>query len=989
VHDGSWSGVLGDIFVATRQAGAWQLTAPSALTAAKDEVVLEELCMRAAEGDFCVRGAWESQAAWNVRSSMNEVPLSLLQPLLPEEMTVSGHVSGDVTAAGTAGLPTSVDVDLTQDAGSSTYALQDSVATLAYRDARLRVRADNDSTSVGLNAWLAETDAGDFGSMTVELQLGSLAELLDDRSTHALMDAVAAEWMLRSSLDGMPLAILAPLLPHQSSVSGTVSGHLSTAGQQGAPDYLELELRPSPGRVTYVSRDKEEVIRHQETLLTLASAGDSLIGNVSLQLAPDSATEFGSFSAEFSLSSVAELIENAVADSGVNSLTGDWNLSSSIGAMPVSLAQTLIPDSLIVGGTISGRMSASGTARTPAHLDLELRPSPGTLEYRLRDTAAALEYRAAELTVNTEGDSLVGSLRLEIGDGNDADFGTLSITAGLPALADLMDEIAAEGTVAALLDEWEISSRVDQIPLAIFNSIVPAGATLAGSLDGELEASAAADGTVTGRLELRPRTATTQRYFGSSVHTIRLTDTRVRLSAGSDGVQGEATFALARPDSPLQGTVTAAVTVPQLTRLDQPLLPQPFEATVKGDIDLSVLDDLFEHVSGSEGRLDLDLEAGNTFDEIEVTGYYWLRGRTDVVSLGIELRDVDIRASDSPEGGFAIEGSVSSGGGLLTIEGVSPAIPTRESPARLTIRGRDFRAVRTEQVSLVVSPDLEVLAGGQAVDVRGEIDVPRARIELLEVPQAAVSPSRDVVYVGQTDEVRSEPIDVTAEVNLTLGENVVFRGLGFSTHLDGSILAIERPGRVTQGRGELVFREGIYRGYGQNLTVEPGRLILAGPIDDPTVDVRAYRQATDGTRAGFLVGGTLKSLEVDVWSDPAKTDSDALSYILFGRPLSQGSEADQVQAGNAAAVLGGNMLAMSMASKIGLDDARIETGARQQETAFYAGKYLSPRLYVAYGVGLYEPINVLRVRYLLSRKFTVQAETGTRDSGDILYRIEF
>jgi translocation and assembly module TamB len=356
------------------------------------------------------------------------------------------------------------------------------------------------------------------------------------------------------------------------------------------------------------------------------------------------------------------------------------------------------------------------------------------------------------------------------------------------------------------------------------------------------------------------------------------------------------------------------------------------------------------------------------------------------VSLGIELRDVDIRASDSPEGGLAIEGGVSSGGGRLTIEGVSPAVPTRESPARLTIRGRDFQAARTEQVSL---PDLEVLAGGQAVDVRGEVDVPRARIDLLEVPQAAVSPSRDVVYVGQPDEAGSEPIEVTAEVNLTLGEDVVFRGLGFSTQLDGSILAIERPGGVTQGRGELVFREGIYRGYGQSLTVEPGRLIFAGPIDDPGVDVRAYRRATDGTRAGFLIGGTLKSLQVNVWSDPAKTDSDAFSYILFGRPLSQGTEADQVQAGNAAAVLGGNMLAMSMASKIGLDDARIETGARQQETAFYAGKYLSPRVYVAYGVGLYEPINVLRVRYLLSRKFTLQAETGTRDSGDILYRIEF
>jgi len=546
-----------------------------------------------------------------------------------------------------------------------------------------------------------------------------------------------------------------------------------------------------------------------------------------------------------------------------------------------------------------------------------------------------------------------------------------------------------EGLVAALRHDWELSSSVDQIPLAIFNSFVPGGATLAGSLDGLLEVQTASDGTISGRLELQPRTATSQRYFGNDVHTIRLLDTQVRARAGSEGVRGEATFAVARPGSALQGTVSASVALPQLRRLDQPLRSQPVDATVRGEMDLSLLDELFDDFSGSAGRLEVDVRAGNTVGEMEVSGNYQLRGQTDVVSLGIDLRDIDIRASDSPEGGLEIEGSVSSGGGRLTVEGTSPSIPTRESPARLTIRGADFQALRTEQVDLVVSPDVQVLVGGNAIDVRGEINVPRARIELLEVPQVAVSPSRDVVYVGQTDAVDSQPLDVTAEVNLTLGENVVFRGFGFNTHLEGSVLASEQPGRVTRGRGELVFREGIYRGYGQNLSVDPGRLVFAGPMDDPAVDVLAYRRATDGTRAGFMVGGTLKSLDVEVWSDPAKTDSDALSYIMFGRPMSQGTEADQFQAGNAAAILGGNMLAMSMASRVGLDDARIETGARQQETAFYAGKYLSPRLYVAYGVGLYEPINVLRVRYLLSRKFTLQVETGTRDSGDILYRIEF
>jgi translocation and assembly module TamB len=198
----------------------------------------------------------------------------------------------------------------------------------------------------------------------------------------------------------------------------------------------------------------------------------------------------------------------------------------------------------------------------------------------------------------------------------------------------------------------------------------------------------------------------------------------------------------------------------------------------------------------------------------------------------------------------------------------------------------------------------------------------------------------------------------------------------------------ESPGAPTQGSGEIVFREGIYRGYGQNLQIDPGRLVFAGPLDNPGLDVRAYRTATDRTRAGLLLRGTLQAPDVQVWSDPVMSQSNALSYMLFGRSMDQGSDADQANAATAAAALGGSMLAMSMASQVGLDEARIETGSKRSDAAFVAGKYLSPRLYVAYGIGLYEPINTLRIRYLLSPKFTLQTITGDRTATDILYRIE-
>jgi translocation and assembly module TamB len=165
-------------------------------------------------------------------------------------------------------------------------------------------------------------------------------------------------------------------------------------------------------------------------------------------------------------------------------------------------------------------------------------------------------------------------------------------------------------------------------------------------------------------------------------------------------------------------------------------------------------------------------------------------------------------------------------------------------------------------------------------------------------------------------------------------------------------------------------------------------MVFNGPIDDPAIDARAFVRATDGTEAGFRVGGTVQNLALDTYSNPPKTESDIMSYILFGRPMSQTSGTEGSQASNAAALLGANMLAMSLAPSVGLDEARVETGTQQNKAQLVVGKYLSPKLYVGYGIGLYEPISTLRLRYLLNSRWSIEAITGDQQSTDLLYRIE-
>ena len=52
------------------------------------------------------------------------------------------------------------------------------------------------------------------------------------------------------------------------------------------------------------------------------------------------------------------------------------------------------------------------------------------------------------------------------------------------------------------------------------------------------------------------------------------------------------------------------------------------------------------------------------------------------------------------------------------------------------------------------------------------------------------------------------------------------------------------------------------------------------------------------------------------------------------------------------------------------------------------GKFLSPRLYVSYGVSLTEQINTLKLRYTIGDRWVIRTESGLRQSADIEYTIE-
>jgi len=79
-----------------------------------------------------------------------------------------------------------------------------------------------------------------------------------------------------------------------------------------------------------------------------------------------------------------------------------------------------------------------------------------------------------------------------------------------------------------------------------------------------------------------------------------------------------------------------------------------------------------------------------------------------------------------------------------------------------------------------------------------------------------------------------------------------------------------------------------------------------------------------------------------------------------------------------------------MGEKIGVDEVEVSSEPGDTNSAsLLVGKYLTPKLLVSYGVGLFEPVSTLRLRYTLSSKWKLVGEASELRSGaDLFYVIE-
>lgn len=539
-----------------------------------------------------------------------------------------------------------------------------------------------------------------------------------------------------------------------------------------------------------------------------------------------------------------------------------------------------------------------------------------------------------------------------------------------------------------------IAYRIEQLDTAAFAALLPKGWLLQTIVDGR--GQVALNGSV-------PETLNLELQLGAG--RVSLPDApTLQLLPSTLSVRQSGGVWLAKADLALdRGTLAFEASTPVAGGV---LLERPLSGRVRLALpDIAWLTPLVPGVQDLRGALAGAFNIAGSVGTPQLQGALNLTGGSArIPAAGIVLKDILAEARGGNSGPLALTASASSGG-PIQLSG-SADFANGKPVVQLKITGDQVQIADIADARIWVSPNLVYAQNAEGMSLTGTVTVPKADITPRKLAANAVGASSDQVLVGaEAPEKKSLPL--TTKVTVVMGEAVSFEGFGLKSKLRGSVTAVDTPGSGgTRGFGELRLIDAAYKAYGQEIAVETGRILFnGGPIAEPTVDIVARRSPREDVSVSLRVRGTLEQPTFDLSSSPAMPREQQLGWLIFGRPIDGGASGEFSGAAAALSlgIAGGDALASRLGKIVGLDQVSLEADtssnawqasgskpgqAGTDQTRFTVGKYLSPKLFVSYGVGLFDNGNVLRLLYDLGRGFKLRTEAGLETGGDLLYSVE-
>lgn len=425
-----------------------------------------------------------------------------------------------------------------------------------------------------------------------------------------------------------------------------------------------------------------------------------------------------------------------------------------------------------------------------------------------------------------------------------------------------------------------------------------------------------------------------------------------------------------------------------------------------------------------KGSMAIDAKITGTFRAPNIDGYFNIDHATiDIPALNTTWENLQLHATSKTHAANIKLSAQSDGGTLQAASNLS--WKNKQPQGFTTVSGKAFPFIHNSEYKIWASPDIKITSKGWQQHIEGKVDITKATITPRDF-SSSIQLSKDVTF-AHTDKKTPKINWPTGTMTLDLGDATHVDTHGISGQIQGQLNMNSEPGEMITATGQINLLEGLFQAYGQKLHIKHGQITYHhNQLDNPSLDIQASKEVmvsndpgssgssplnntesqtlTDiynKTTVGIIVSGKLDNPQHTLYSQPAGlTQSDILSYLVLGKTSNQ-SMNDSGSLLNALGMLGlqsgGQGLSNEFKRHMGLEDISLISlpdrggtsngdASPTQNMAVALGKQLSDKLYISYSVGIAEPSNTFKIRYQISKRWSLQSISNMVGSGlDILF----
>jgi translocation and assembly module TamB len=424
-------------------------------------------------------------------------------------------------------------------------------------------------------------------------------------------------------------------------------------------------------------------------------------------------------------------------------------------------------------------------------------------------------------------------------------------------------------------------------------------------------------------------------------------------------------------------------------------------------VQMKVLKPFIADVRKLEGTLSYAGKISGTLKDPLMDGDIRLKdGAISMISLPVNLNNIQVYAAIRGDNA-AINGAFNAGRGVGQLTG---NINWKNQPRiQLKLKGENLLVRQAPLITAVVTPEINLLVYPMQkhLTVNGKVSVPRALISMPESTATVVNVSPDVrvVYQGQ-DQLAllkaARPWDIKADIEVSLGDKVIFQGFNSRIPLAGRVY-LTQSGLETAMRanGAIGVRERVnIEAYGQSLELRRAIARFNGALTNPTLDIDTVK-SVQGSVVGVRINGTASNPAIQVYNDAGLSEQEALNALITGR-INEGSSGlsqtegfrsdvnNTIAAAGISMGLGGTRaLTNQIGQTFGLSGLALDAQGTGDDTQVSLTGYITPDLFIRYGVGVFTPVNKLTLRYQMNKRLYLEASQSLERAIDVFYNWRF